>query len=266
MPNIHPTACVAPSARIADDVTIGPYCVVGGNVAIESGCELIAHVHLTGHTSVGARTRIFPFASLGTPPQSVNYRGGPTRLVIGADCEIRESVTMNTGTEDGGGVTEIGDRGLFMVGSHIAHDCRIGNDVIFANAAMVGGHCLVGDFVFFGAYAGAHQFSRIGAHAMVGGAAGVRQDIIPFALAAGAKARLVGVNLVGMKRRKFSSESISAVRAAYRMLFRGDGPFQPRVDRLEGELGHDVAVAQIITFVRSAHDRPLCHPGRQREV
>jgi UDP-N-acetylglucosamine acyltransferase len=266
MPTVHPTACVEPSARIADDVTIGPYCVIGPDVAIDSGCRLLAHVHVTGHTTIGARTRIFPFASLGTPPQSVSYRGGPTRLVIGADCEIRENVTMNTGTEDGGGVTEVGDRGLFMVGSHIAHDCRIGNDVIFANAAMVGGHCLVGDFVFFGAYAGAHQFSRIGAHAMVGGAAGVRQDIIPFALAAGAKARLVGVNLVGMKRRKFSSQSIAAVRSAYRKLFQGNSPFQDRVDQVEGEFGQDQAVAQIIAFVRGANNRPLCHPGRQREV
>jgi UDP-N-acetylglucosamine acyltransferase len=163
-------------------------------------------------------------------------------------------------------VTQVGDRGLFMVGSHIAHDCRIGNDVIFANAAMVGGHCVVDDFVFFGAYAGAHQFSRIGAHAMVGGAAGVRQDIIPFAMAAGAKARLVGVNLVGMKRRKFSKESISAVRSAFRLLFQGEGPFEPRIDRLESELGGDQAVAQIVAFVRSARDRPLCHPGRAREV
>jgi UDP-N-acetylglucosamine acyltransferase len=266
MPNIHPTACVEPAARIADDVTIGPYCVVGSDVAIDGGCHLIAHVHLTGHTTVGARTRIYPFASLGTPPQSVSYHGGPTRLVIGADCEIREHVTMNTGTEDGGGLTEVGERGLFMVGSHIAHDCRIGSDVIFANAAMLGGHCSVGDFVFIGGFAGAHQFTRIGAHAMVAGAAGLRGDVIPFALAAGAKARLIGLNLVGMKRRKFSEQSISAVRAAYRKLFRGNGPFVRRIDDLEVELGHDEAVAQIIAFVRSAHDRPLCHPGRQREV
>src|SRR5215470_4079811 len=150
MSDIHPSACVEPTAQLADDVTIGPYCVVGPHVSIASGARLIAHVHLTGHTLVGERTQIYPFASLGTPPQSVRYRGGPTRLVIGADCILRESVTVNIGTEDGGGITEVGDRCYLMAGSHVGHDCKVGSDVQFANNAVLGGHVTVGDFCFLG--------------------------------------------------------------------------------------------------------------------
>src|SRR5437868_4698052 len=150
MPRIHPSACVAKDAEIAEDVEIGPFCVIEGAVAIAAGCRLIANVHVSGHTAIGARTVIYPFASLGTPPQSVRYRGGPTRLLIGADCQIREGVTMNLGTEDGGGVTRIGERGFFMANSHVGHDCTVGHDTVLANGATLGGHCKVGDFVFIG--------------------------------------------------------------------------------------------------------------------
>ena len=150
MPSIHPTACLDAHAELADDVEVGAYCVIGRDVRLGEGCRLIAHVHIAGVTTVGPRTVIYPFASLGTPPQSVRYRGGPTRLVIGADCQIREGVTMSTGTEDGGGVTEVGERGFFMANSHVGHDCRVGRDVILANGAVLGGHCEIGDFVFMG--------------------------------------------------------------------------------------------------------------------
>jgi len=146
---IDPTASVAPGARIGDGASIGPYCIIGADVVVGEGCRLVAHVHVTGHTTIGARTVVYPFASLGTPPQSVKYRGGPTRLAIGADCDIRENVTINTGTEDDRGVTEIGERCFLMAGSHVAHDCKVGSDVTFANNAVIGGHVSVGG-TFFG--------------------------------------------------------------------------------------------------------------------
>src|ERR1700704_2582699 len=193
---IDPTARIENGAMIGAGTTIGPYCIVGPDVAIGEGCRLIAHVHVTGHTTIGARTVIYPFASLGTPPQSVKYRGGPTQLIIGADCQIRESVTMNVGTEDGAGVTEVGDRGFFMAYSHVGHDCQVGHDVTFANAATLGGHCTIGDHVFLGGLSAVHQFTRVGAYAMIAGVCGVRGDVIPFAVAAGAYARLSGINVI----------------------------------------------------------------------
>jgi UDP-N-acetylglucosamine acyltransferase len=264
MPSIHPTACVERAAEIAEDVEIGPYCVVGPHVTIGPGCRLLAHVHVTGDTSLGAGTTIYPFASLGTPPQSIRYRGGPTRLVVGRQCDIRESVTMNIGTEDGGGVTEVGERGFYMANSHVGHDCRVGREVMFANGATLGGHCIVGDYVFIGGLSAVHQFSRIGSHAMIAGLTGVRADIIPFGFAIGSVGQLAGLNAIGMKRRKFSRESIHAVRKAYRMLFFGEGTFASRIDVVEAELGADAAVAAILAFVREGGSRPLCHPGGYR--
>src|SRR5262249_30545470 len=198
MAAVDPSARIEPGAVIGKDVPIGPYCVVGANVVIDDGCRLVAHVHVEGHTKIGARTVVYPFASIGTAPQSTAYHGEPTRLVIGTDCEIREGVTMNIGTEDGGGLTQVGDRGLFMANSHVAHDCRVGSDVIFANCATLGGHCDIGDYVFIGGLSAVHQFSHIGAHAMISGMTGIRSDVIPFGLAAGPFARLSGINVVGM--------------------------------------------------------------------
>jgi UDP-N-acetylglucosamine acyltransferase len=265
MPIVHSSACVATRAEIADDAEIGPFCVVGPGVSIGQGCRLLAHVHVTGNTSIGARTIVYPFASLGTPPQSVRYRGGATRLVIGADCDIREAVTMNIGTEDGGGLTEVGDHGMYMVGAHVGHDCRVGRHVVFANSATLGGHCTCGDYAFIGGLSAAHQYTRIGAYAMIGGMTGLRGDVIPFGLAMGATARLAGLNFVGMKRRAFSRETRHAVRKAYNLLFYGDGLFAGRVDRVAGELGGDAAVAQIVEFIRAGHHRALCQPGEHHQ-
>jgi UDP-N-acetylglucosamine acyltransferase len=267
MPRIHPTACVDRAAQIGDGVEIGPYCVVGPDVAIGPGAGLLAHVHVAGHTSIGEGTVIYPFASLGTPPQSVRYRGGPTRLVVGRGCDIRESVTMNIGTEDGGGITEVGERGFFMANSHVGHDCRVGREAVFANGATLGGHCRVGDHVVIGGLSAAHQYSRIGSHAMIAGLTGVRADVIPFGVAIGAVGQLAGFNAIGMRRRKFSRESIQAVRKAYRMLFFGEGTFAGRVDLVDIELGADAAVAAILAFVREGGSRPLCHPrGDYRDL
>jgi len=257
---IDPTARVAQGARLAEDVEIGPYCVVGPQVELKAGVRLLAHVNIAGVTVIGERTVVYPFASLGTPPQSIAYRGAPTRLVIGADCVIREGVSVNTGSEDGGGITTIGDRGFFMAYSHVAHDCQIGNDVIFANNATLGGHCVIGDYVFIGGLVAVHQFARIGAHAMIGGMSGLGSDVIPFGLANGVIAHLRGINVVGMRRRNFSEQTIRTVRAAYRRLFLSDGPWDERMQAVETQFGDDAAVAQIIAFVRQARKRPLCLP------
>jgi UDP-N-acetylglucosamine acyltransferase len=265
MARIHPTAIVESTAEIADDAEIGPFCVIGPQVTIASACQLVAHVHVTGVTSIGARTKIQPFCSLGTPPQSVKYRGGPTRLIIGADCDLREGVTMNTGTEDGGGETVVGDHGMFMVKAHIGHDCHVGSHVTFANSATLGGHCVVGDHVIMGGVSAAHQFTRIGTGAMIAGMTGLRADVIPYGLAIGAIGRLGGLNLVGMKRRKLKRESIHAVRHAYDKLFSGPGLFSERLDAVANEYGSDEAVGEIVAFVRSHSDRPLCQPGGHHE-
>jgi UDP-N-acetylglucosamine acyltransferase len=222
MATIDPSARIETGAVIAQDAFIGPYCVIGANVTIGDSCRLIAHVHVTGHTVIGARTVIYPFASLGTPPQSVRYRGGPTRLVVGADCEIREAVTMNIGTEDDRGETVVGDRCLFMAGAHVGHDCQVGNKVIFANNVALGGHVVVGDHVFFGGQAAVHQFVRIGEGAMIAGLSGIRADIIPFGYAIGQTARLTGLNVVGLRRRGHSRSDLHRLRRAVPRT-RGDG-------------------------------------------
>jgi UDP-N-acetylglucosamine acyltransferase len=259
---IHPTALVEAGAIIGDGATIGPYCIIGGSVVLGDDCRLDAHVHVTGETTIGPRTVISPFASLGERPQSASYRGGATRLVIGADCDIRQNVTMSTGTEDGGGLTQVGDRGMFMANCHVGHDCRVGSDVVMANSAGLGGHCVVGDHVFIGAMTGLHQYIRVGAHAMIGGASGVREDIIPFGLVAGSFARLSGINVVGMRRRKFPSDTIRNVRAAYRLLFLGKGTMAQRLDDAESRYGANEQVAQIVAFVRSKGRRPICQASR----
>src|SRR5271165_7390796 len=256
MTSIDSTACIAAGAKIAAGAAIGPYCTVGPDAVIEEGCRLVAHVNVAGHTTIGPRTVVYPFASLGTPPQSVRYRGGPTRLVVGADCDIREGVTMNTGTEDDRGVTEVGDRCLLMVGSHVGHDCKVGNDVTFANNVVLGGHVTVGDFVVFGGHAAVRQFVRIGEGAMVVGMSGVRADVIPFGLVQGPLADLVGLNVVGMRRRGWTKTDIHRLRKAYDAMFFGAGTFRERLERVAARSGDDPLIAEVIAFIRSG-SQPL---------
>lgn len=253
---IDPTARIDAGAKIGRDVSVGPYCVVGPNVTIADDCRLVAHVHITGHTSVGARTVIYPFSSLGTPPQSTKYRGGPTKLVVGSDCDIREHVTMNIGTEEDRGVTEIGNKCFFMVGSHVAHDCKVGNEVTLANNVLLGGHVTVGDYVVFGGAAAVRQFVRIGEGAMIVGLSGPRADVIPWAMAHGPLADLVGLNVIGMRRRGMSKADIHAYRAAYQALFFGQGAFRETLDKVAAEHGGNPTVAKMIEFIR-AGKRPL---------
>ncbi len=265
MTTIDPAARIETGAAIGQNVSIGPYCTVGPNVTIGDGCRLVAHVHVTGHTIIGPRTVIYPFASLGSPPQSVKYRGGPTRLVIGADCDIREGVTANIGTEEDRGVTEIGDRCFLMVGSHVAHDCKVGNDVTFANNAVLGGHVTVGDFAVFGGNSAVRQFVRIGEGAMIVGLSGVRADVIPWGMVQGPLADLVGLNVIGMTRRGFSKAQIHALRAAYQTVFFGKGEFRARLDRLVKSAAADVLVRRMIDFIR-AGKRPLTMAARRAEA
>lgn len=260
---IDPSARIEGTAAIGPNVTIGPYCTIGPHVTVDEGCRLIAHVNLTGHTTIGARTVIHPFASLGSPPQSVHYRGGATRLVVGADCDIRENVTMNTGTEDGGGITEVGDRCFFMVGAHVGHDCKVGGNVVVANNVLLAGHVSVGDHVVFGGGVAVRQFVRIGEGAMLVGLSGARADVIPWGTVQGPLADLVGLNVVGMRRRGFSKADIHRYREAYRTLFFGEGEFRARLESVAADFGGDVQVAKMIAFIR-AGKRPLTMASKRR--
>ena len=251
---IDPTARVAQGARIGEGVEIGPYCVIGPQVELGRGVRLIAHVHITGATSIGEGVVVYPFASLGTPPQSVHYRGGPTRLIIGARCELRESVTMNTGTEDAGGVTRVGDRCFFMVGAHVGHDCALGSDVTLANNVVLGGHVTIGDWVTMGGFTGVHQFCRVGAHAMVAAGAIVLKDVPPFATVAGYPARPRGINSEGLRRRGFSTSDIATVRRAYRTLYRDGLALEDAMTALRSAAADAPALAPLIQF--------LAEPGR----
>src|SRR5580658_76527 len=261
---IDPTARVADGARCDDSVEIGPYCLVGPQVELAHGVRLLAHVNVTGATAIGEGTVVYPFSSLGTPPQSIHYRGGPTRLVIGARCELRESVTMNTGTEDGGGVTRVGDRCSFMVGSHVGHDCQVGNDVTLANNVVLGGHVSVGNYTFLGGHVAIHQFVRIGEGVMMAGMSAARDDIIPFGFALGQTGALVGLNMVGLRRRGATRAQMHMVRNAYRALFFVEGRIAERVDAVEREFGGDPLVAKMIAFIRAGGKRPLMRPRTRR--
>ena len=260
MPQIHPTAIVAPGAALADDVAIGPYCVVGSQVRLGAGVVLRSHVVVDGRTSIGEGTRIFPFASIGLDPQDLKYKGEASSLEIGRNNTIREYVTMNPGTEGGGMVTRVGDNGLFMVGVHIAHDCRIGNQVIMANNATLGGHVVIEDYAFLGGLSAVHQFVRIGRHAMIGGMSGVERDVIPYGQVMGDRARLTGLNIIGMQRRGFSRDDIQGLRHAYQCLFAPDGTLNDRINEMADRFGEIAPVADILAFIRADSSRAICQP------
>jgi UDP-N-acetylglucosamine acyltransferase len=261
--SIHPTAIVHPKAELGKDIEIGPYCVLGPHVVLHDRVRLISHVVIDGHTTVGEDTTVFPFASLGQPPQDLKYKGEQSILKIGARNRIREQVTMNPGTEGGGMVTEVGDDGLFMVGAHVAHDCILGHHVIMANNATLAGHVVMGEYAFIGGLSAVHQFVRIGPHAMVGGMTGVEQDVIPFGLVIGDRARLTGLNLVGMERRGFAREEIQGIRSAYRMLFGPDGTLAERIEEVGKVFSSNIYVCQILEFARAKSSRGLCQPRTQ---
>lgn len=263
MTTIHPTALVDPGAKLGADVEIGPYCIVGGSVTLGDRVRLQSHVSVQGVTTIGADCVVHPFAVLGGPPQHTGHKGEPTRLEIGERNLIREHSTMHTGTVMGHGVTRIGSDGLFMAGSHVAHDCVVGDRVVMAQGAIIGGHVTVEDFVFVGAMAGAHQFSRIGRYAFIGGLAAVTKDVIPYGSVWGNHAHLEGLNLIGLKRRGFTREQINTLRSAYRLMFADEGTFQERLDDAAELYGDNAEVMEIIAFIRADANRPLCLPERE---
>lgn len=261
MTNIHPSAVVDAKARLAEGVTIGPFCLVGPDVELDQGVELVAHVVVGGRTRIGPNTRIFPFASIGLQPQDLKYKGEPSELIVGANNQIREHVTMNPGTEGGGMITRVGDNCLFMMSSHVAHDCVVGDNVILANNATLAGHVHVGEFSVLGGLCAVHQFVRIGRHAMIGGMSGVENDIIPYGAVMGNRAYLSGLNLIGLKRRGFSRDDIHSLRNAYRVLFSQEGTIAERLEDV-ANLFKDVAcVMEIVDFVRADSSRAICQPN-----
>ena len=260
MTNIHPSAIVGSGAEIAEDVTVGPFCQVGANVRLEQGVSLVSHAVVVGLTTVGANTKIYPFASIGHPPQDMKYRGEASRLEIGCNNIIREHVTMNPGTEGGGMVTRIGNNCLFMVGAHVAHDCDIGDHVILVNNATLGGHVEIGDWAIVGGLAAVHQFVRIGRHAMVGGMSGVENDIIPYGSVMGNRARMSGLNIVGLKRRSFSRTVIHDLRRAYRLIFAQEGTMAERLADVAELFSDNEPVMEIVNFIGEDSQRAICQP------
>jgi UDP-N-acetylglucosamine acyltransferase len=259
--NAHASAIVDQRASIAEDAEIGPFCLVGPQVVLGRGVRLVSHVAVTGRTVIGEGTRVFPFASLGSEPQDLKFKGEDTALEIGARCTIREGVTMNPGTAGGGGVTRVGEGCTFLANSHVAHDCKVGNSVILSNNVMLAGHCTIGDHAILGGGAGVHQFVRIGHHAFIGGLAGVENDVIPYGMALGNRAGLAGLNIVGMKRLGFSRESIQSLRHAYRLLFSNEGTLVERLQDVESDgIARDPYVREILDFIKAQSDRSLCMP------
>ena len=258
--SIHPTAIIEDGAILGDNVTIGPFCIVGGRARIGDGAVLHSHVVIAGNTMIGANARIFPFAAIGHPPQHLRYSGDDGRVVIGDNVLIREHVTINPGTAAGGLVTEIGNDCALFTGSHVAHDCRLGHNVVLINNVLIGGHCVIGDHAMIGGGTGVHQFVRIGEHAFVGGVSGVGDDVIPFGSAFGNRAALLGLNVVGLKRRGFDREQIHNLRRAYRLLFSNEGTLAERVEDVREEFGKHPIVHEILDFIRGASDRSVCTP------
>src|SRR5262245_25708806 len=257
--SVHPTAIIEDGARVGSEVRVGPFCVVGSEVVLADGVELMSHVAVAGRTTIGARTRIFPFASIGHQPQDLKYKGEPSTLVVGSDCLIREGVTMNPGTEGGGMQTVVGDRCAFLANSHVGHDTTVGDNVILSNNVMLAGHVTVGPHAILGGGAAVIQFSRVGAHAFLGGMSGLENDLIPYGMALGNRAHLSGLNIIGLQRRGFAREDIHTLRRAYRLLFADEGTLLERLGDVEDEFDHPF-VKESVAFIRAGGKRSLCGP------
>lgn len=263
---VHPLAVVENGAKIGDNCYIGPFCHVGDQVTLGENVTLKSHVVIAGQTTIGDNTIVFPFASLGHCPQDKKFKGEQSVLNIGQHNVIREYVTMNPGTEGGGNLTKIGDHGLFMVGVHIAHDCKVGDNVIFANHATLAGHVHVGDHAIIGGLSAIHQFVRIGEHAMIGGMSGAEQDVIPYGVIVGERAHLSGLNLIGLKRRSFSTASINQLRDAYKILFEKNikdsenSTLLERIDKVTAQYKDSSEVMHIVNFIKNDSKRNICMP------
>jgi UDP-N-acetylglucosamine acyltransferase len=260
MAGIHPSAVIADGAQIGADCSIGPFCVIGADVVLGDGVTLKSHVVVDGDTQIGAGTVVFPFSVIGEIPQDLKFAGEKTQLRIGARNRIREHVTINTGTAQGGGITRVGDDGLFMAGCHIAHDAQIGDRVIIVNNSAVAGHCVIEDDVIIGGLCGVHQWVRIGQGAIIGAVTMVTADVVPHGLVQGPRGVLDGLNLVGLKRKGVDRADITALRAAFQMLKDGEGNFQDRARKL-GDESDSPYVQDMVRFILGPSDRNFLTPG-----
>jgi len=259
---IHNSSIIEKSAKIGKDVKIGPFCYIGPKVQINDGVELVSNIHIEGKTRIGKETKIFPFASIGTAPQDLKYKGENNSLEIGENNTIREYVTINPGTEGGGGKTIIGNNCLFMISSHVAHDCKIGNDVVIANNVPLGGHVIVEDSVVIGGNSAVQQFTRIGRLAMIGGMTGVLKDVIPFGLSFGNRNYLRGVNLIGLKRKKYENKEIMELDSAFKKIFSSRN-LHENLSKINGEYKGNNLVKEVINFISKDKKRPICTPNSE---
>ena len=256
---IHKTAIVDVKAKVSDNVKIGPYCFIGPEVEIDTNTILHSHVNIVGNTKIGKNNQIYPFSSIGTPPQDLKYKGEKNSLIIGNNNKIREYVNINPGTEQGGGITRVGDNNLFMVYCHIAHDCLISDNIVLANNVQVGGHVTIQNNAIVGGSCAIHQFSRIGEAAMVGGMTGVLSDVIPFGLSMGNRNNLMGLNLIGLRRSKVSNENIKKIQLAYEIIFKTPS-FRENIEGLNSDLKNNEFVKKILNFINSDKKRPISLP------
>jgi UDP-N-acetylglucosamine acyltransferase len=261
MVNIHATAVVDASAKLGTGVKIGPFCVIGPDVALGDGVVVHSHAVITGRTALGDNCQVYPFASIGQTPQDVKYHGEPSTLTIGPNTIMREHVTINPGTEGGHMATKVGAKCLLMIGAHVAHDCEVGDNVTLVNGATLAGHVTVGDGAIIGGLSAVHQFVRIGAYAFVGGMSGIPADLIPFGMAIGNRANLCGLNIVGLKRKGFPREQIHELRQAYRMLFSSEGTLLERIEDVEHMFSTNPLAKQVIDFIKMESDRQFCVPN-----
>tara|TARA_B100001175_G_C19399812_1_gene585678 strand:+ start:305 stop:1090 length:786 start_codon:yes stop_codon:yes gene_type:complete len=256
---IHKTSIIDKKAKISKNVKIGPYSVVGPNVTIDENVEIHSHVNISGNAKIGSGTKIFPFASIGTEPQDLKFKGEKTNLVVGKNNIIREYVTINPGTKSGGGITSIGNNCLFMISSHIAHDCKVGNGVIIANNVPLGGHVTIEDGVIIGGNSAVQQFTRIGRLAMIGGMTGVLKDVIPFGLSFGNRNYLKGLNLIGLRRSKYENKKIIELGEAYKKIFTSSN-LHDEAMKLEDQFPNNQLVTEVKNFILKDKKRPICSP------
>ena len=256
---IHNTSIIDQKAKISKSANIGPFCFVGPNVELKENVNLISNVHIEGYTTIGKGTKIFPFASIGTQPQDLKYKGEKNKLIIGENNLIREYVTINPGTERGGLSTNIGNNCLFMISSHIAHDCQVGNNVIIANNVPLGGHAIIEDNVVIGGNSAVQQFTRIGKMAMIGGMTGVLHDVIPYGLSTGNRNSLQGLNLIGLRRAKFENKDILGLSEAYKEIFATKN-INENISKLNGTFQKNLLVKEVIEFITKDKKRSICTP------
>ena len=256
---IHKTAIVDKNAKISDKVEIGPYSIIGPEVEIGSGTVVHSHVNIVGNTKIGENNQIFPFASIGTRPQDLKYKGEKNSLIIGNNNRLREYVNINPGTEQGGGITRLGNNNLLMVYCHVAHDCILSNNIVLANNVQVGGHVTIESNAVVGGSCAIHQFSRIGESSMIGGMTGVLSDVIPFGLSMGNRNQLMGLNLIGLRRSKVSNENIKKIQSAYEMIFKTPS-FRKNIEELNSDLKNNEFVKKILYFINSVKKRPISLP------